>query len=358
MQTSNIILRTSRLTITAKRKPLTMSDVFNRQFERQKKAKLKLELEQLDQQKKTQYEVNFEKPNNAFIISKASKRKIYDSINNLYTLSDKRTIDMRNGKQLYNFRCSFITLTLPAKQRHTDTYIKQQCINQFLVEIRKNYGVTNWIWKAELQKNDNIHFHLIIDKYIDFQALRRRWNRITEKLGYVTAYQQNMSQLSLLDYHKIRNKYAETSFEVSQKAYAKGKKDNWKNPNSVDVRSVLSTKDLGSYLAKYISKDVKLEELSKEEIERGQAFGRIWSRSYSLVSLDANGSICAQEFKVFLNYLNSGVKQVKKVVGDYFTAYYYNLDNLPNLFKFELRKFFKSRAYYLGYKLPVHFQPI
>lgn len=341
MQTSTIILRPNRLTITPKRHALTMSDVFNKRFEREKKAKFK-----------QQYEDNFSKPNNAFIISKVSKRKIFDSINNLYTLSTPRTIPMKSGKMLYNFRCAFVTLTLPAKQVHTDVEIKKQCINQFLVELRKNYGVNNWIWKAELQKNENIHFHLIIDQYIDFQALRRRWNRIIEKLGYVTQYQSKMQGLSLTAYHKMRNTYKETDFATSKKAYAQGKRDKWKNPNSVDVRSVLSSKMLGAYLAKYIAKDVFLEELSKDEVERGQAFGRIWSRSYSLVSLDANGSICAIEFKKFLNYLNSGVKEVKKIVGDYFTAFYFNLDTINKTYKFELINFFKSRAVFLGYSLP------
>ena len=341
MQTSNIILRPNRLTITPRRHALTMSDVFNKRFEREKKAKLK-----------KQYEDNFEKPNNAFIISKASKRKIFDSINNLYTLSSPRTVLMKSDKMLYNFRCAFVTLTLPAKQVHTDVEIKKQCINQFLVELRKNYGVTNWIWKAELQKNENIHFHLIIDKYIDFQALRRRWNRIIEKLGYVSNYQQKMQGLSLSAYHAMRNSYKETDFNTSKNAYAQGKKDNWKNPNSVDVRSVSSSKILGAYLAKYIAKDVIIEDLTKDEIDRGQAFGRVWSRSYSLVRLDSNGSICAIEFKKFLSYLNSGVKEVLKIVGDYFTAFYFNLDTINKTYKFELLNFFKSRAVFLGYNLP------
>lgn len=357
MQTSNIILRTSRLTITPKRRTLTMSDVFNRQFDKEKKAKFKDQLSELQEKQKTQYAENFAKPKNAFIISKASKRKIFDSINNLYTLSDKRNIQMQSGKTLYNFKCAFITLTLPGPQKHSDVYIKKMCINQLLVELKKNYDINNWIWKAELQKNENIHFHLIVDKYIDFQALRRRWNRIIEKLGYVSAYQNRMSKLTILEYHTMRNVHNKVTFESSAKAFAQGKKTNWKNPNSVDVRSVLSTKDLGSYLAKYISKDISIDELTDDEIKRGQAFGRIWSRSYSLVLLDVNSSICQNEFKVFLNYLNSGAKEVLKIVGDYFTAYYYNLDKLPSLFKFELRKFFKSRAYYMNYKLPVHFQP-
>lgn len=341
MQTSNIILRPNRLTITPKRHALTMSDVFNKRFAKEEKAKFK-----------QQYQTNFEKPNNAFIISKASKRKIFDSINNLYTLSSPRTITMKNDKMLYNFRCAFVTLTLPAKQVHTDVEIKKECINQFLIELRKNYGVQNWIWKAELQKNENIHFHLIIDQYIDFQALRRRWNRIIEKLGYVSDYQKKMQSLSLSAYHAMRNVYKETDFNTSKNAYAQGKKDNWKNPNSVDVRSVLSSKMLGAYLAKYIAKDVFIEDLTEDEISRGQAFGRIWSRSYSLVQLDNNGSICAIEFKQFLSYLNSGVKEVKKIIGDYFTAFYFNLDNISKTYKFELINFFKSRAVFLGYSLP------
>ena len=62
------------------------------------------------------------------------------------------------------YKLTFITLTLPSKQIHSDNDIKSKCLNQFLIELKKNYGVNRYIWKAEKQENNNIHFHIIADK--------------------------------------------------------------------------------------------------------------------------------------------------------------------------------------------------
>ena len=141
--------------------------------------------------------LNLQEQKKSFKLSNQSKRKVYDTINLLYTLSKPRTVKMRSGKSIYNFRCAFITLTLPATQAHEDTQIKSDCLNQFLIELRKAYKIENYFWKAELQKNENIHFHLLVDQYCDFQALRRRWNRVINKLGYVDAYSKKFDQMQL-----------------------------------------------------------------------------------------------------------------------------------------------------------------
>lgn len=341
MNTSNFRIRPNRLSITPKRQGKTMQQLLHDKVNRHFVAK-----------QNDTYIQNFEKKQNAFRISRATKTKIFDSINNLYALSDKRTITMANGKPLYNFKNAFITLTLPSVQKHTDVKIKKSCINQLLIELKKHYQVENWVWKAELQGNKNIHFHLITDKYIDYQALRRRWNRIINKLGYVDAYADKMQKLTVKDYHKMRCKYKEVPFSDSAKAYAKGKQSKWRNPNSVDVRSVQSSNDLGAYLAKYIAKDIDKEITDEKELIRGTMFGRVWSRSYSLVGLDKVNCIDPIEWKNLIKYLNSGVKEVFKLVGDYFTVFYYQLDKLPNYLKLELRSFFKASASFLGYQLP------
>ena len=67
------------------------------------------------------------------------------------------------------YKLTFITLTLPSKQIHSDNEIKSKCLNQFLIELKKNHSVSRYIWKAEKQENNNIHFHIIADKFIKWQ---------------------------------------------------------------------------------------------------------------------------------------------------------------------------------------------
>jgi len=295
---------------------------------------------------------NFATVKNPFIISKASKKKIMDSINSMYCLSQPRKVEMKTGKIIFNYRLSFVTLTLPSKQIHSDTQIKKDCLNQFLIELRKNYGVDNYVWKAELQKNENIHFHIILDKYIDFQALRRRWNRIINKLGYVTAYSEKFQKINLSQYHATRNRMAPCSFEKSKTAYAAGERSKWLNPNSVDVKSVYSKKDLAVYLSKYITKPVSKNAAGAENLERELAFGRAWYRSYSLSSLKYQNKFLASEMQHLIKYLLSVPDKVLCITQQFFTAFYFSPETLSLAFQEFHKKYILANALMYRYPIP------
>ncbi len=85
-------------------------------------------------------------------------------------------------------RLVFITLTLSGKQRHSDQWIKKNMLELYLKRLQSNYGVKHYFWKAEVQANGNLHFHLIIDKYIDYLMVSKHWNEIQRSKGYLDAY--------------------------------------------------------------------------------------------------------------------------------------------------------------------------
>lgn len=320
--TSLVTVYPSRITITPRKQKKSIESIFE-------SVNKSVSREQFN----TSYIANFKVKNNPFILSKASKRKLYDSINAMYCLSSPRNIEMKNKKMLYNFKMSFITLTLPSKQVHADKEIKQVCLNQFLVELRKHYGVKNYVWKAELQSNENIHFHLILDKYVDYQALRRRWNRILSKLGYITAYSNKFQKINLSQYHAMRNTKASCSFKKSKAAFAAGKKSNWSNPNTVDVRSVLNKKNLAAYLGKYLTKKATKGEISSELSNRQILFGRSWARSESLCKLNFKSKIQLDQCIELIKYLKSNTKKVKHFFGQWFDVFYFNVADLSASFK-------------------------
>lgn len=141
----------------------------------------------------------------------------------VYLAKDKPLYD-KEQKAHVTFKLNFITLTLSSKQIHTDNEIKSKLLNQFLTEIRTKYNCSNYLWRAESQRNGNIHFHVVTDVFIPWRTLRTDWNRIQEKLGYISTYE------------------AKT-----------GKSD----PNSTDVHSINKIRNLASYLSKYCSKNAK-----------------------------------------------------------------------------------------------------
>lgn len=339
--TSVLQLYPNRITITEKRQPLNFAKV---KFNKQCKSFLAFH--------KAQAVENFKAVKNPFILSKASKKKLLDSINSMYFLSEPRKIEMKTKKFIYNYRMSFITLTLPSKQKHSDVEIKKECLNQFLIEIRKHYGINNYVWKAELQKNDNIHFHLIVDKYIDFQAIRRRWNRIVNKLGYVDAYTEKMQKLSFAQYCETSASRPDHNIKTLHEVFAKQKRSGFKNPNSVDVRSVYSKKELAIYLSKYIAKPVSKNENNISSEARQISFGRSWYRSYSLSTLEYKNKFLACEMKNLINYLRSVKDLVLEISNDFFTAFYFSAETLNTSFKAFHKKFIFENARMYNYPFP------
>lgn len=203
--------------------------------------------------------------------------------------------------------CTFLTLTLPAKQTHTDVELTKYCINPFLSYARKYFGVKHYIWKKELQKNGNLHYHLVTDRYIDAFSLRRAWNRLLNRgrvdgvknpFDYVDRYKKHMQNLfasgfvdsdvlisldksakvlervadeikqqennniTLSDVQKeqikirVKTQELENMRRVYNAEMQKDASQRWTNPNSTDISAIKTPKAVSSYVAKYIAKDI------------------------------------------------------------------------------------------------------
>jgi len=90
---------------------------------------------------------------------------------------------------------TFCTMTLPDHQRHSDQDIKRRVLDNFIRVLKDHYGVTHYFWKAEPQANGRIHFHMLIDRYIDKEEFSQRWDQCTEILGYVSSYQARTGRM-------------------------------------------------------------------------------------------------------------------------------------------------------------------
>lgn len=121
-------------------------------------------------------------------ISKATQKKIREigelwsnaifSANVEYHNKYKRHI-----RRKYRVQQTFITLTMPGEQRHTDQFIKRHMLNRFLIWMQRQ-GAKHYLWRAEAQANDMIHFHIITDTFILKQDVLEQWNCILSDYGY------------------------------------------------------------------------------------------------------------------------------------------------------------------------------
>jgi len=198
-------------------------------------------------------------------LSKKAISRIKTAINWLIVSSKEKYVYNKATNKRFNFKVNLITLTLPdTSEKITELAFKTKLMHPFLVYMRKYYGLKNYVWKVEFQKNGKLHLHLTTDTFISHHVLRHYWNSLLKKNNFLDEF------------------------------IAKYKHD---NPNSTDVHAVWKVKNLGAYISKYMSKN----EESEETIN-----GRIWGCNYELSDknkcvVGINRDECANELRCLMN---------------------------------------------------------
>lgn len=290
---------------------------------------------------------NLSKKKETWRLSYQTQKKIMDSANFLNELAKPKTVKTQSGKIIYNFRTSFITLTLPTEQIHPDKEIKK-ALNHFLTQLRQKFKLKNYIWKAELQQNENIHFHLIIDKFIHHSAIRYYWNQAINVLGYVDRYQEKYCNMSLKAYAESR----EIPISKAINGFLRGKKTNWNSPPTENVQAVRTKEMLSYYIAKYVAKNVKEEdEVSEAEKKRIEDFGRVWGRSQSLSAIKYTTRYVWSNLLERIKEIDGELKSfiIKKY--DYCTVLYLDRQNVTD----KVDQWFQRKMYELAqtYRYPI-----
>lgn len=100
-----------------------------------------------------------------------------------------RSIEVYNRlHKLNGFRAArkivFLTLTIPKKQMHSDDYMKRSLLGSFIQDLKRQSKVNHYFWKAESQKNGNIHFHILVDNYVHKSLVNWLWDKVLSNHGY------------------------------------------------------------------------------------------------------------------------------------------------------------------------------
>jgi len=150
----------------------------------------------------------------------------------------------RNSQNVFSIpiRPVFLTVTLSASQAHSDILIKQRILKPFLRILRENYRCDRYIWKAERQQNGNVHFHILIDRYIDKEIVQRLWNTCQDSLYYVSEFQ---------------------------------KKHGHRQPPSTQIEAIRDWNKMSAYIEKYVCKEVEGKKIE----------GAVWKCSKTLRTL-------------------------------------------------------------------------
>lgn len=262
-----------------------------------------------------QARVNFEKKEYNGYLSRATKSYITKILDNWFLTVRHFNIHMATPSKQRQKQMVFFTLTLPSKQFHTDNEIKRQVLNIFIIKCQRKGLFDQWFWRAEKQKNGNIHFHFLIDSYFDKKLLQTVWNECLEPLGYINEFE---------------------------------KKYNHRNPPTTQIQVVPSGQNIIDYVIKYVGKNEGTDKV----------LGRIWGMSDKLRNLKSYVEDIANTDEEMINeYIEPDNKNVYQdencmVVMVQFEK---RFDYYKRLEKSGLKRFMSANCNYLyfGNVLPV-----
>ena len=158
----------------------------------------------------------------------------------------------------FKFKLNLITLTLPSKQNeHSDNEIKHRALNNFFTQLRTKHNLVNYVWKAEKQKNGNIHFHIITDKFFDIDLSTHLRILFLTGMGYISSYRENQKSFHKDGFKPRPELFKKWSLKKRIEAYKSGVITNWTNPHSsFDVHSLRKESETPELIsAKYLTKN-------------------------------------------------------------------------------------------------------
>lgn len=203
-------------------------------------------------------------------------------------------------------RLVFLTLTLSASQRHSDQQIKKDILKPFMRILREKYDCANYVWKAESQANGSIHFHIIIDQYIDKKDIAWAWNHCLQKLFYIDRFEQKFKH---------------------------------RNPPSTHIEVVDNLEVAEKYIEKYICKEDKYRRIE----------GAIWKASKSVNSLKFFEIVEDNQIKDSINQAIEN-KDCKMVEKDNYRMFFFEKNKLISyLPKYHKYQYFNYLQFLIDY---------
>ncbi len=288
-------------------------------------------------------------------LSKKAQKRLINSVNWLLAAAKKKYIWCRETKRRYSFKVNFITLTLPTLDHDvSDHKFKKVLLHAFINTCRYRYGLRNYVWKVETQSNGNIHVHFTTDTFMPHIGVRNVWNRILEKNGLIDKYREKHKNMSLAEY-MVRYRYNDKIDDATLiRRYKQGVSSGWSSPNSTDVKAVNKIKDIGAYMAKY---------MSKNEDDKRKIHGRLWGCSYNIsqanklsieIPIDADS-------KILDSFINSDIiyqqvtredKLSKKEI-PVCDLYFYELNDWGTKIKGKILKIYNETLYNIRHCIDV-----
>lgn len=210
-------------------------------------------------------------------VSAGAKKNIRRAVDLLLQASPRRIIYNTVSSSYHHFQLGFWTLSVSDRKIQPDKIVMAKCMRPFCNWLQKRNIV--YIWKAELQERRQIHYHITTNQFIHFGEIRKQWNKLQRKAGFLKGYAERHGHY---------------------------------NPNSVDVHTVVNLKDIEAYLVKYITKQQGREFCHSgfpSVVVPDLIDGKVWGCSRCLTErrfeTELDSSIWSEALKHKLKYLDN-----------------------------------------------------
>ncbi len=168
-----------------------------------------------------------------------TKKRLCKAIDLLCQSVVKQRISCPITQKEFTHRLSFITLTISKTENITARECYDQVFKHFLQWLRRTAKANTYIWKVEIQKRGQVHYHITTPTWIHWQQIKDKWNNLQRAAGYLEQFE---------------------------------KKFGHSNPNSTDVHEVRKIQNLSGYLVKEYCK----------AIQNPKTIGKVWDCSENL----------------------------------------------------------------------------
>jgi len=156
------------------------------------------------------------------IVKPHTRKRILHAIDILSQKTKTQRIFNPVSKTTHDFRLSFTTLTIAHPKPLSASYCHKNLLKPYLRYCRQKFGMKDYIWKCELQKRGQIHYHLASNTYMPWETVRWQWNKIQRRAGLMDEY--------IMKYRNC-------------------------NPPSTEIKAVKSNENIADYLSKELCKD-------------------------------------------------------------------------------------------------------
>ena len=117
-------------------------------------------------------------------LSMKSQTRIRNTINLLLECSKRKKVFSKKENKVFSYKVGFMTLTLPLDCKMSDRNIYEKIFKPFIRVLKEKYSLGEYVWKAEVQDNNQLHFHLTINVFIHWRKINEEWNKQIENTGY------------------------------------------------------------------------------------------------------------------------------------------------------------------------------